>query len=99
MILTHRILIQLQETNPSSTYIDFIITVDYETDIVVDTILKTDHSATITVLKSVYPKSKTIKQKLFDKKTIQPYHSRMFLKFRLETLLRCGDGSYNFIRI
>ena len=36
-------------TNSSSTLIDYIITDDYETGIVADTILKTDHFATITV--------------------------------------------------
>ena len=41
----------------SSTLIDYIITEDHETGIVVDTILKTDHFATITVLKSVMLKS------------------------------------------
>ena len=45
-------------TNSSSTLIDYIITDDYETGIVADTILKTDHFATITVLKSVMLKSK-----------------------------------------
>ena len=54
-------------TNSSSTVIDYIIRDDYETGIVADTILKTDHFATITVLKSVILKSKT-KKKFFDKK-------------------------------
>ena len=49
-------------TNSSSTLIDYIITDDYKTGIVVDTILKTDHFATITVLKSVMLKSKTTKK-------------------------------------
>ena len=52
-------------TNSSSTLIDYIITDDYETGRVADTILKTDHFATITVLKSVMLKSKTTKKKLF----------------------------------
>ena len=59
-------------TNSSSTLIEYIITDDYETGIVADTILKTDHFATITVLKSVMLKSKTTKKKFFAKKTIQP---------------------------
>ena len=59
-------------TTSSSTLIDYIITDDYETGIVADTILKTDHFATIAVLKSVMLKSKTTKKKFFDKKTIQP---------------------------
>ena len=53
-------------TNSSSTLIDYIITEDYETGIVADTILKTDHFATITALKSVMLKSKTTKKKIFD---------------------------------
>ena len=40
-------------TNSSSTLNDYIITDDYETGIVADTILKTDLFATITVLKCV----------------------------------------------
>ena len=40
-------------SNSSSTLIDYIITDYYQTGIVVDTILKTDHFATIIVLKSV----------------------------------------------
>ena len=59
-------------TNSSSTLIDYIITDDYEIGIVADTILKTDHFATITVLKSLMLKSKTTKKKFVDKKTIQP---------------------------
>ena len=59
-------------TNSSSTLIDYIITDDYETGVVADTILITDHIAKITVLKSVMLKSKTTKKKFFDKKTIQP---------------------------
>ena len=59
-------------TNSSSTLIDYIITDDYETGIVEDTILKTDHFATITVLKSVMLNPKTTKNKFFDKKNIQP---------------------------
>ena len=55
-------------TNSSSTLIDYILTDDYETGIVADTILKTDHFATITVLKSVMLKSKTTKKNFFDKK-------------------------------
>ena len=50
-------------TNSSSTLIDYIITDYYEAGIVVDTILKTYHFATITVLKSVMLKSN--KQKNF----------------------------------
>ena len=60
-------------TTSSSSLIDYIITDDYETSIVADTILKTDHFATITVLKSVMLKSKTTKKKILTKKkTIQP---------------------------
>ena len=55
-------------TNSSSTLIDYIITDDYETGIVADTILKTDHFATITVLKSVMLKSKTTKKIFLTKK-------------------------------
>ena len=64
-------------TNSSPTLIDYIITDDYETDIVADTILKTDHFATITVLKSVMLKSKTTKKKFIDKKLF----SHSILKF------------------
>ena len=39
-------------TNPSSNYIDHIITGDYETGTVADTILNADYFATITVPKS-----------------------------------------------
>ena len=39
-------------TNSSSTLIDYIIADDYKTGTVADTILKTDHFVTITVLKS-----------------------------------------------
>ena len=39
-------------TNPSSNYIDHIITGNYETGILANTILKADHFATITVPKS-----------------------------------------------
>ena len=59
-------------TNSSSTLIGCIITDDYETGIVADTILKTDHFAKITVLKPVMLKSKTTKKILYGKKTIQP---------------------------
>ena len=59
-------------TNSSSTLIDYIITDEFETGIMADTILKTDNFATITVLKSVMLKSKTRKTIFFDKKTIQP---------------------------
>ena len=52
-------------TNSSSTHINHIITDYYETGKLLDTILKTDHFATITVLKSVILKSKT---KFFDKR-------------------------------
>ena len=65
-------------TNSSSTLIDYIITDDYETGIVADTILITDHFATITVLKSVMLKSKTTKKKFFDKKN---YSAITFQKF------------------
>ena len=68
--------------NSSSTLIDYIITDDYETGIVADTILKTDHFATITVLKSVMLKSKTTKKKILTKKTIQPQHSKILLKIQ-----------------
>ena len=54
-------------TNFSSTLIDYIITDEYETGIVADTILKNDNFATITVLKSVMLKSKSKKKKKFDK--------------------------------
>ena len=57
------------ETNSSSTLIDYIITDDYKTCILADTILKTDLFPTITVLKSVMLKSKTTKKTFFDKKT------------------------------
>ena len=40
-------------TNSSSTLINYIITDDYETGVVEDTYSKTDHNATITVLKPV----------------------------------------------
>ena len=49
-------------SNSSSTLIDYIITDDYETGIVADTILKIDHFATITVLESVMLKSETTKK-------------------------------------
>ena len=49
-------------TNSSSTFIDYIITDEFETGIMADTILKTDNFATITVLKSVMLKSKTRKK-------------------------------------
>ena len=49
-------------TNSSSTFIDYILTDDYKTGIVADTISKTDHFATITVLKSVMLKSRTTKK-------------------------------------
>ena len=62
-------------TNSSSTHIDYIITDDYETGIVAATILKTDHFAKITVLKSVMPKSKT---NFFDKIN---YSAIAFLNF------------------
>ena len=65
-------------TTSSSTLIDYIITEDYETGIVEDTILKTDHFATITVLKSVMLKSKTTEKKLFDKKN---YSAMAFQNF------------------
>ena len=71
-------------TNFSSTLVDYIITDDYETGIVVDTILITEHFATITVLKSVRQKSKRTKKKCFDKKTIQPKRSKIFLKIQTE---------------
>ena len=46
-------------TNSSSILIDYIKTDDYETSIVAVTILKTDHFATITFLKSVMLKKQT----------------------------------------
>ena len=57
-----------RKTSSSSTLINYIITDDYETGIVADTILKTDHFATITVFKSGMLKSKTTKKNFFDKK-------------------------------
>ena len=76
-------------TNSSSTLIDYIITDNYKTGIVADTILKTDHFATITVLKSVMLKSKTTKKKFFDKKKLFSHSiPKFYFKFRLETLLR-----------
>ena len=50
----------------SSTLIGYIITDDYETGIVADTILKTDHFATTTVLKSVMFDSKTTRINFFN---------------------------------
>ena len=55
-------------TNYSLTLIDYIITDDYETGIVADTVLKTDHFATLTVLKSVMLIPKTAKKNFFNKK-------------------------------
>ena len=66
-------------TNSSSTVIDYIIRDDYETGIVADTILKTDHFATITVLKSVILKSKT-KKKFFDKKNYSAIAFQSFIE-------------------
>ena len=65
-------------TNSSSTLIYYIITNDCETGIVGDTILKTDHFATITILESVMLKSKTTKKKFFDKKN---YSAIVFQNF------------------
>ena len=67
-------------SNSSSTLIDYIITDYYQTGIVVDTILKTDHFATIIVLKSVILNSKTTKKKFFDKN----YSVIAFLKISLK---------------
>ena len=55
-------------TNSSSTLIDYIIADNYKTGIIVDKILKADHLATITVLKSVMRKSKTTKKIFLTKK-------------------------------
>ena len=52
-------------TNSSSTLNNYIITNAYETGIVADTILKTDHFATITVLKPVMLNSKITKKNFF----------------------------------
>ena len=68
-------------SNSSSTLIDYIIRDYYDTGIVADTVLKTDHFATITVLKSVMPKTKTTKKKFFDKKNIA---FQILLKFQTE---------------
>ena len=67
-------------TKSSSTLIDYIITDDYETGIVADTILKTDHFETITVLKSVMLKSKTTKKKFFDKKNYSAIAFQNFIE-------------------
>ena len=48
-------------THSSSTLVGFIITDDYETGNVEDTIFKTDHFLRITVLKTVMLKSKATK--------------------------------------
>ena len=49
-------------THASSTLIDYIIPDNYETCVVADTFLKTDHFATIKVFKSVNLKSETTKK-------------------------------------
>ena len=67
-------------TNSSSTLINYIITDDYETGIVADTILKTDHFATITVLKSVMLKSKTTKKYFFDNKNYSAIAFQNFIE-------------------
>ena len=67
-------------TNSSSTLIDYIITDDYKTCIVADTILKTDHIATITVLKSVMLKSKTTQKQFFDKKNYSAIAFQNFIE-------------------
>ena len=69
-------------TNSSSTLIDYIITDDYETGIVADTILKTDHFATITVLKSVMLKSKTKKNSFLTKKLFSHSIPKFLLKIQ-----------------
>ena len=69
-------------THSSSTPIDYIITDYYQTVTVADTILKADHFAIITVLKSAMLKSITVKTKLSIKKTIQPQHSKILLKIQ-----------------
>ena len=48
-----------RRTSSSLLVFEFIITNDYETGTIEDTILKTDHFATITVVKPVMLKSKT----------------------------------------
>ena len=55
-------------TNSSSTLIDYIITDDYETGMVADTILKTDHFVTIAIIKHVNLKSNT-KKNFFSQKS------------------------------
>ena len=75
-------------TNSSSTLIDYIITDDYKTGKVAATISKTDHFATITVLKSVMIKSETTKKKFLTKKLVGHSVPKFYEKFRLETLLR-----------
>ena len=67
-------------TNSSSTLIDYIITDNYEIGIESDTILKTDHFATIAVLKSVMLKSKTTKKKFFDKKNYSAIAFQNFIE-------------------
>ena len=66
-------------TNSSSRLIDYIITDDYESGIVADTILKTDHFATITALKSVILKSKTT-EKFFDIKNFSAIAFHNFIE-------------------
>ena len=66
--------------NSSSTLIDYIKKDDYETGIVADTILKTDHFATITVLKTVMLKSKTTKKIFFDKKNYSAVAFQNFIE-------------------
>ena len=68
-------------TNSSSTLIDYIITDNYKTGIVADTILKTDHFATIIVFKSVILKSrKSTKKKFFDKKNLFSHSIPIFVE-------------------
>ena len=67
-------------TNSSSTLIDYIITEGYGTCIVADKILKTDHFAQITVLKSVMLKSKTTKKKFFDEKNYSAIAFQNFIE-------------------
>ena len=82
-------------SNSSSTLIDYIITDDYETGIVADTILKIDHFATITVLKSGMNEKKFFDKKKLFSHSVPKFHQ----KFSLETLLRCRDRRYDVIRI
>ena len=80
-------------TNSSSTLINYIITDDYETGVVEDTFLKTDHIATITVLKSVILNSKTTTNKFLTKKLFSHSAkvSKMSLKNQTGHILRRSD--------